>query len=87
MKYYGHEKVALIDGGRVKWEKEGREYSTEVPSFSQTDYQFHGSPKEDIRAYRNHVESKLGKAGYPIAWYATGALAGLAFDLLDQTCL
>jgi thiosulfate/3-mercaptopyruvate sulfurtransferase len=63
LKYYGHDKVQLIDGGRVKWEKEGREYSTDVPSFPNTDYNFHGSPKEDIRAYRDHVQSKLGKAG------------------------
>ena len=63
LKYYGHEKVQLIDGGRVKWEKEGREYSTDVPSYPATDYKFHGSPKEEIRAYRDHVQSKLGKAG------------------------
>ena len=63
LKYYGHDKVQLIDGGRVKWEKEGREYSTDVPSYPATDYKFHGSPKEEIRAYRDHVQSKLGKAG------------------------
>ena len=63
LKYYGHDKVQLVDGGRVKWEKEGREYSNEVPSYPATDYKFHGSPKEDIRAYRDHVQSKLGKAG------------------------
>ena len=63
LKYYGHDKVQLIDGGRVKWEKEGRAYSTEVPSYAATTYHFHGSPKEDIRAYRDHVQSRLGKAG------------------------
>jgi len=63
LKYYGHDKVQLIDGGRVKWEKEGREYSTDVPTYNTTEYHFHGSPKEDIRAYRDHVNSKLGKAG------------------------
>ncbi|HUZ86652.1 MAG TPA: sulfurtransferase [Candidatus Baltobacterales bacterium] len=63
LKYYGHEKVQLIDGGRVKWEKEGRAYSTEVPTYPATTYHFHGSPKEDIRAYRDHVQSRLGKAG------------------------
>jgi len=63
LKYYGHDKVQLVDGGRVKWEKEGREYSTDNPSYTATDYKFHGSPKEDIRAYRDHVASKLGKAG------------------------
>jgi len=62
LKYYGHDKVQLVDGGRVKWEKEGREYSTEVPSHGQTHYQFHGSTREDIRAYKDHVQSKIGKA-------------------------
>ena len=63
LKYYGHDKVQLIDGGRVKWEKEGRVYSTDVPSYPATTYQFHGSSKEEIRAYRDHVLSRLGKAG------------------------
>ena len=63
LKYYGHDKVQLIDGGRVKWEKEGRAWSTDVPSHSATSYHFHSSPKEDIRAYRDHVLSKIGKAG------------------------
>ena len=63
LKYYGHDKVQLVDGGRVKWEKEGRAYSSEVPSYERSEYKFHGSPKEDIRAYKDHVQSKLGKAG------------------------
>jgi len=63
LKYYGHDKVQLIDGGRVKWEKEGRAWSTDVPSHPATSYHFHSSPKEDIRAYRDHVLSKIGKAG------------------------
>jgi len=62
LKYYGHDKVQLVDGGRVKWEKEGREYSTEVPSYPAGSYHFHGSPREDIRAYRDHVLDRLGKA-------------------------
>ena len=63
LKYYGHDKVQLIDGGRVKWEKEGRAWNTDVPSHPATSYHFHSSPNEDIRAYRDHVLSKIGKAG------------------------
>ena len=63
LKYYGHESVHLVDGGRVKWEKEGRPYTTDAPSFPATTYHFHGSPREDIRAYKDQVQSKLGKAG------------------------
>jgi thiosulfate/3-mercaptopyruvate sulfurtransferase len=62
LKYYGHDKVQLVDGGRVKWEKEGRPYSTEVPSYPATSYRFKGSTNEAIRAYRDHVHSKIGTA-------------------------
>ena len=30
---FGHENVKVMDGGRVKWEAEGREMSQEAPSF------------------------------------------------------
>jgi rhodanese-related sulfurtransferase len=33
-KYYGHQAVQLMDGGRKKWELEGRELVTEVPAVS-----------------------------------------------------
>ena len=62
LKYYGHDKVQLVDGGRVKWEKEGRAYSTDDESFPATSYQFKASPNEKIRAYREQVLDKLGKA-------------------------
>ena len=32
LKYYGHDKVQLIDGGRVRWEKEGDRKSTRLNS-------------------------------------------------------
>ncbi len=63
LKYYGHDKVHLVDGGRVKWEKESRPYTTDVPSYPATKYEFKSSPNESIRAYRDHVQSRLGKAG------------------------
>jgi thiosulfate/3-mercaptopyruvate sulfurtransferase len=63
LKYYGHKNVHLIDGGRVKWEKEGRAFTTDVPSYPGTSYKFTAAPDESIRAYRDHVLAKLGKAG------------------------
>jgi thiosulfate/3-mercaptopyruvate sulfurtransferase len=63
LKYYGHDKVQLVDGGRVKWEKEGRPYSTDSPVYSTSTYHFHGSPNEKIRAYKDHVFQQIGKAG------------------------
>jgi thiosulfate/3-mercaptopyruvate sulfurtransferase len=63
LKYYGHDKVKLIDGGRVKWEAEGRPYTTETPKVEPVDYQFPGEPREELRAYRDQVLAGIGKAG------------------------
>jgi thiosulfate/3-mercaptopyruvate sulfurtransferase len=63
LKYYGHHKVQLVDGGRVKWEKEGRPYTTDVPAYGTAHYQFQGTTDEKIRAYRDQVLAELGKAG------------------------
>ena len=63
LKYYGHDKVKLINGGRVKWEQEGRPYTTAVPSPQPTSYSFSGRPREEFRAYRDQVAERIGKAG------------------------
>jgi thiosulfate/3-mercaptopyruvate sulfurtransferase len=38
LKIYGHEDVRIMDGGRKKWLAEGRDLSTDTPSFSKTTY-------------------------------------------------
>jgi thiosulfate/3-mercaptopyruvate sulfurtransferase len=63
LKYYGHDNVKLVDGGRVKLEAEGREFTTEVPSYPGTGFKFSGQPNEAIRAYRDDVADRIGKAG------------------------
>lgn len=61
LKYYGHEDVRLLDGGRVKWLADKREISTEVPSYSQATYHA-AEPKTDIRALRDQVLSHIGQS-------------------------
>ena len=63
LKYYGHDKAQLVNGGRIKWEVEGRPYTTDVPQFQPTTYQFAGQPHEEFRAYRDQVQERIGKAG------------------------
>jgi thiosulfate/3-mercaptopyruvate sulfurtransferase len=63
LKYYGHDRVKLLNGGRVKWEAEGRPWTTEVPSYPKTRYNFQGEPREAFRAYRDEVLRKLGQIG------------------------
>jgi thiosulfate/3-mercaptopyruvate sulfurtransferase len=63
LKYYGLDKVKLVNGGRVKLEAEGRQFTTDAPSYPETSYRFTGSPNEAIRAYRDDVAERIGKAG------------------------
>jgi thiosulfate/3-mercaptopyruvate sulfurtransferase len=54
LKYYGHDKVKLLNGPRDKWIAEGRPTTTEVPSYEPTT--FNTKPgDESIRARRDEV--------------------------------
>jgi thiosulfate/3-mercaptopyruvate sulfurtransferase len=62
LKYYGHRDARLINGGRKKWQDEGRELVTDAPNITPASYQA-GQPHKAIRALRQEVLSELGKAG------------------------
>lgn len=61
-KYYGHDDVRLLDGGRVKWLADKREITTDTPSYASTNYQTKGT-REDLRAYRDQILAGLGQSG------------------------
>ena len=64
-KLYGHKDARLMNGGRAKWEAEGRSYTKDVPEFSRTTY--HAQEANlSIRAFRRQVEELLGKSGYAL---------------------
>ncbi len=62
LKYYGHNDVRLLDGGRVKWLADKRELTTEVPSYPKTNYKAK-TPDTSIRAFRDQILSELGRSG------------------------
>ncbi|MDF2823410.1 MAG: thiosulfate sulfurtransferase [Mycobacterium sp.] len=58
-KLYGHQNVKLLDGGRKKWELDGRPLSTDTVSRPQTSY----TAKEadsSLRAFRDEVIAAIG---------------------------
>ena len=63
LKYYGLDNVKLVNGGRVKLEAEGRQFTTDVPSPAAASFKFSGGTNEAIRAYRDDVAERIGKAG------------------------
>jgi thiosulfate/3-mercaptopyruvate sulfurtransferase len=60
-KYYGHEKVQIMDGGRKKWEIENRSYTKDEPQISRTNYVAQ-PPNEGLRAYLFDVKRSLDKS-------------------------
>ena len=60
---FPEERLKILDGGRAKWEQEGRELVTSTPRLAPTTYQ--APPRDDatIRAFRDtvlaHAKSKL----------------------------
>jgi thiosulfate/3-mercaptopyruvate sulfurtransferase len=58
-KLYGHDKVLLLDGGRKKWELDGRELVTDVPERAGTSYTA-SEQDQSIRAFRDEVLAAIG---------------------------
>jgi len=63
-KYYGHDDVRLLDGGREYWVENDYPTTGEVPEFSEQSYHA-GGPRESIRAYRDDVEKAIDR-GVPL---------------------
>jgi len=58
-KIYGHRDVKLMDGGRKKWELDGRPLSKDAVARPATQY-VAGEPDLSIRAFRDEVVAAIG---------------------------
>ena len=63
-KYFGHDDVRVLDGGKPYWVENDYELTTEEPSFEAVTYEA-GGPFEGIRAYRDDVEQAI-ESGIPL---------------------
>lgn len=52
---FGHSNAKVMDGGRIKWVKEGKELTRDVPSFEKTSYTAKDRDDKKIRAFRDDV--------------------------------
>jgi thiosulfate/3-mercaptopyruvate sulfurtransferase len=59
-KYFGHKDCRVMNGGRAKWEAEGRPYERTVPSYPAAIYKAK-EPDMSIRAFRDDVMTLLPK--------------------------
>ncbi len=60
MKYYRHNDIRIMNGGRQKWVQEGRPVSMTTPTAQPTTYKA-GVPDRSLRAMKEYVVQNLGK--------------------------
>ncbi len=64
-KYYGHDNVSLMNGGRKRWELDGREFVTQVPNFPKSDYRV-TQVNTHLRADRQFIQERLEQPGFAL---------------------
>jgi len=58
--YYGHTQVRIMNGGRAKWEQEGRPFVKDEPRYTRASYTAKIADK-NIRAFRDDVFKHIDK--------------------------
>ena len=59
-KIYGHKDIRILNGGRKKWLADGRELSTEIPSYPSVAYRAQ-APNRALRAFLPQVQGAVQK--------------------------
>jgi thiosulfate/3-mercaptopyruvate sulfurtransferase len=80
---FGHTNAKVMDGGRLKWEKEQRATSREVPSYPKTQYKAKDRNDAPIRAYRDEVLAHMKKQGQLVDVRSPEEYAGTRMHMPD----
>jgi thiosulfate/3-mercaptopyruvate sulfurtransferase len=80
---FGHANARVMDGGRLKWEKEGRPMSRDVPSYPKTTYKAKERQDAPIRAFRDDVMAHLKKQGQLVDVRSPEEFAGTRMHMPD----
>ena len=60
---FGVTNARILDGGRTKWEQEGRQMVSDVPSFPKTTYKAPERDDSKIRAFKDQVLQHMKSSG------------------------
>ena len=80
---FGHTNAKVMDGGRVKWQKENRATSRDVPSYPKTDYKATERSDPDHRAFREDVMAHLETQGQLVDVRSPEEYAGTRMHMPD----
>ncbi len=78
---FGHTGSAIVDGGRLKWEHEGRPMTKGVPSYPPTRYRAPERSDAPIRAFREDVMRHLADARPFVDVRSPGEFTGQLFHM------
>ncbi|MDX1523072.1 MAG: sulfurtransferase [Anaerolineae bacterium] len=80
---FGHTNTKIMNGGRKKWEEEGRPMTKDVPAYPATDYPLPRRDDSQIRAFRSQVEAHLKKNGALVDVRSPGEYSGELLHMPD----
>ena len=80
---FGHTNAKVMDGGRLKWQKENREMNRDLPSYPKTQYKASERNDPPHRAYRDDVHAHLKKQGQLVDVRSPEEYAGTRMHMPD----
>jgi len=80
---FGHTNAKIMNGGRKKWEEEGRPMTTEVPKYPETNYPVPVRDDSKIRAFRDQVREHVNKGGALVDVRSPGEYSGELLHMAD----
>ena len=80
---FGHTNARVMDGGRVKWEKEKRPLTREVPAFARTQYKAGERSDAAHRAFRDEVLAHMEARGQLVDVRSPEEYAGTRMHMPD----
>jgi thiosulfate/3-mercaptopyruvate sulfurtransferase len=80
---FGHTKARVMDGGRLKWEKEKKPTSRDTPSYPRSTYKSAERDDRPHRAYRDEVLAHMKKQGQLVDVRSPEEYAGTRLHMPD----
>ena len=80
---FGHTNARVMDGGRIKWEKDKRALTRDVPSYPQTNYTSKERSDAKHRAFREEVMAHMESRGQLVDVRSPEEFAGTRMHMPD----
>ncbi len=80
---FGHTNAKVMDGGRLKWEGEGRPTTRDLPQYAATQYPLRQRDDSRIRAFRDEVLKHVQARGQLVDVRSTPEFTGERLHMAD----